>query len=1028
MMDFLTSQATVKNCIGWIFSPLMTVGSPTGSLETTFCGQDTASRNGSKHQSYTTWDCLSRQYLCGSVVVDKLERAKREVTPRMTERFQDVPTQEELDALTEMQRDLYHDGLRVFVRGKGLMTSQQHQKYLSSRLERSTRSPRKKRTQDQELASGSKTDEEHAAEDETPDRVKRDENENKFFYSDTIPVKCMGVSTMQCARETDPMPWSPTFQLMASRLNDPAATGVLAAVVKGPNVRDATAWTSLVKSIMLRQSTRYELAAMIRVLCMALSLADESYKLDPTPIRFIRNEHKVTYDGQVIREKPGFDAGEYQVIAMPIDVFIALANNSCFENAPHGFEYKDLDIGWTAVPVSSDIANFDTLIPYLAAFLTSDLWSGTVNQHYSIEYQSDNIRRRFDETWMPCVNSVNIPGQKRAALILIDETSMTTQNFVKLTTGQQFINVPIWKGNNNVVPVNWGNLWRAYWNTNNISKIRHTALLAHEKICTRMGVGDACGTAVSLVAELYGHWYHGIAPRYKAKTMAFDYDKVPYGAWTIDGDYLDKRKMFRSHKFTLDDPKCMEARRRCVAYNFSGVSPMHLSPTGLVKIAYVNDSERLRVTWAEQHPEFAATTYNIQTMSSIYRVAAACGLILTHTDSYAFGEVQGATHWIHMLSCAISFTTSSFLSINDLAPRDWIGIDNRDDTQHRESVMGGLKTALYGGLINHVNIEQYFGHIPEWDLDIMSEYYGVSAYNNINWMTFSPVPFHATWQWVCKLQLETGAPMPKGITTFKYNSKNYDCIKLTKECNEHKMNSVCAIDVYRRCPTVVAREPDANYVPILQWIDNVSRYSSVLLPEMSALVSREMYESMTFCAPIDNIGLAYSDKTTWYVYGSNYNSGDPIITGTKVSQILWPDPPTIDAMWNTAKNYILKPAASALVGFITGGPAGAAVSAGSTVVNQAINDLLSPKVREAQKNRPETTVVQDLEQKTLTKPQSKVEQGKTVELIPTTSENKMKPLTLNTTVKSTPTPAAETMVYKEPIKTLSVLDESPVNE
>lgn len=1016
-MDYLTSQATVKNCIGWMFSPLTTVGSPVGYLKTTYAGQDTASRHGSKHQSYTSWDCLSRQYLCGCVVVEHNIRERREVTSRMIERHVDVPTQEEIDSWTPMKRGLYERGQRVFVRGKGLLTKKQLERILASRLAASTRPPRQPNPQ-VDLASGSEGQ---------SHRERRDEPENKFFYSDTIPVRCVAVSSMQAPRETEPMPWSPTFQLMASRLNDPAATGVLSAIVKGPNVRDATTWTSLVKSIMLRQSSRYEIAAMMRILCMNLSLAEEAYELDPTPAKFIRNEKSIVYEGQVIREKPNFDAGAYKIIAMPIDTFVAVANNSFFENAPNGFDYKSLDVDWVGVPISSDLLGQQTLIPYIAAFLTSDLWAGTVNQHINVTYESNNKTYRYDETWMPCVNSVNIPGVKRVALVLIDETSQTTQTSVRLSTGQQYIEVPLWKGTNAIAPVNWGNLWRVYWNTNNIDRIRHTTLLAHEKICTRLGVGDACGTAVSLVAELYGIWYHGFAPQYKDNGLTLDYDKEPHGAWTVNGSFLDQRKLFKSHAFTLDDENCLEARRRTVAYNFSGVSPMHLCPTGVTKISYTNDTERLRITWADQSPEIAIPGYNVQTMSSVYRIAAACGLILTHTDTYAFGEVSGALHWMHMLSCAIGYTTAAFLSINDLCPRDWMGIDNRYDVDFRDTHISGLKSALYGGIVVHHNMEELYNNIPEWDLDILSEYWGISAYGDVNWMTFSPVPFHATWQWVCKLQLETGAKMPEGVTSFRYQNNTYECIRLTRDSNEHKMNSVCAIDVYRRCPSIIVREPDNTYQPVLQWIDNVHRYSSVRLPQMAVLLNRDMYESMTFCCPVSNIGIPYADVNTWYVYGSNYIYKDPVLSGTKVSPIQWPDPPTIENMWNTAKNYILKPAASALVGFLTGGPAGAAISAGGAIAKQTVQDLLAPKQKISEKEAQTVTVVQDLTQKSPKKIEGTMTQSDSNKNTNITNL-KTPDTTLVKTVKSTPTPVAETMVYKEPIKTLSVLDESPVNE
>lgn len=134
------------------------------------------------------------------------------------------------------------------------------------------------------------------------------------------------------------------------------------------------------------------------------------------------------------------------------------------------------------------------------------------------------------------------------------------------------------------------------------------------------------------------------------------------------GSPLDKTGKMKSHKFNIDQTDKIDARRRTVAYNSSGISPMHLCPTSLVRIRYiVEDQEhRLRLSWATSEPEVIIPTYNVQTMTSVCRVATALGLLLTHTESYRFASPTGFVHWIHMLSNAISFSTSAMLSINDI--------------------------------------------------------------------------------------------------------------------------------------------------------------------------------------------------------------------------------------------------------------------------------------------------------------------------------------------------------------------------
>lgn len=76
-------------------------------------------------------------------------------------------------------------------------------------------------------------------------------------------------------------------------------------------------------------------------------------------------------------------------------------------------------------------------------------------------------------------------------------------------------------------------------------------------------------------------------------------------------------------------------------------------------------------------------------------------------------------------------------------------------------VLDTLKTSLYGGILVHHDIENLFSNISEWDLDIMADYWLLSPYSNVNWLTFSPVPSHCTQQWIEKMGLMGGA-IPKG--------------------------------------------------------------------------------------------------------------------------------------------------------------------------------------------------------------------------------------------------------------------------
>ncbi|CAL1678865.1 unnamed protein product [Lasius platythorax] len=212
----LTSPPTVRNCIGWTFGPLPQVGSPVGYLKTTPTGLDSATKIGCKSQSYTSWDCVSRLYV-GGVYIAEPTTTETHSRTRRDDTVGDTPTQEEKATMIPAQRILLDKGIKIFVRGKGVLTRTQVSKLPQDQSQQTTS---KAVGPGSSVQTRSMTD-----------------NNTGFFYSDIIPVRSVAVTTMICARETEPMPYSPQYQILAGRLNDPAQTGVLSAVVRGPNVR-----------------------------------------------------------------------------------------------------------------------------------------------------------------------------------------------------------------------------------------------------------------------------------------------------------------------------------------------------------------------------------------------------------------------------------------------------------------------------------------------------------------------------------------------------------------------------------------------------------------------------------------------------------------------------------------------------------------------------------------------------------------------------------------------------------------------
>lgn len=118
----------ILGAVSWIAKPLTVVGSKTCSLQGTPTGLDTASRLGTKQVSYTSWQGVSRSYICSLTLRDVQHRNHRSALQERISNDKytsDVPTEEELALESETTRLMYKQGLKMFYRGVGWLTQKQ---------------------------------------------------------------------------------------------------------------------------------------------------------------------------------------------------------------------------------------------------------------------------------------------------------------------------------------------------------------------------------------------------------------------------------------------------------------------------------------------------------------------------------------------------------------------------------------------------------------------------------------------------------------------------------------------------------------------------------------------------------------------------------------------------------------------------------------------------------------------------------------------------------------------------------------
>lgn len=224
--------------------------------------------------------------------------------------------------------------------------------------------------------------------------------------------------------------------------------------------------------------------------------------MDPIHHRFIRGAQSVRPMGMTIRQKAHAELDSYQMCVTTVDTFTALCNNSLDWDTKDGFRHSQLDVDWVAVPVTQSMIGQEYMVPYIASFLSSDLWSGTVTQHTLVSRPAEDTTLTFSEATMPCINNIDVPGCRQVMLVLMDETSQFNSRVVSLKCGTAVINLTIWTGRNEMDTRSFGTLWRRFWCTENIEKIGMQGCAAYDEIVSRLSVGQANHLALSLVSEL----------------------------------------------------------------------------------------------------------------------------------------------------------------------------------------------------------------------------------------------------------------------------------------------------------------------------------------------------------------------------------------------------------------------------------------------------------------------------------------------------------------------------------------------
>lgn len=1026
----LPFEKSAKNITAWITSPLPEVGNRAGPLCSAPTSIDSASLPGCKSQTYTTWNCWNRSYIAGYVVKKSTVTStpskilsSSDGRPLLALPFSEIP-EEFLDDLPCSIVTMLKDGRRWYStcqnpKGKvysakeleGLAQSLAKQKLSDSTGEKhkaaflsamaSTSTP-----DSTQLYPNLETECSLLTSDASGSRLQRspkgsppadgsDDGDwdkgdvdaplpqapgTSYQYGDIMPIRCFAVTNWPTKWNfPSDIPKSTMYKLMSERLSDHNSVGALGSITRAPSVRDATSIMALVKAMEQRPGSIYEQAALIRAGSVVCALDRWSYGRDPLPSQYIRRFKPSGQSSTIFIGTPGqsHKIPVLSMLAMTLDVFTSWALNKTIVDLPAAWGYNLLDTEITVVPINSTGLAQPWAMAYVTSFMTSGLWSGRINHTVNGTWTDNNwdLSAKGQVTLMPSCNSIYIPGATKVVLVLVDSSSAEAGNTIRVCPFAQVVPVVRGVGNRVVAPADFTEWWyNTYFVTANVDKIRGDYCWAWNHICERLGVHGACGSAASMLAEVYGNQRFGVGVD-QSVTGAWKEEKKAWGAWAFEGGFADRRKegFIRCDswpdKLTPGDNALV--REMTTGFNFASISPLHVLPTGFVKTKFdVTLTEnglktatiptKILVFWSTTEPAFYIPGYTCSSMGAFYRVGTYVGLLDVHQGNYTVSNPDGLCSFIHMLSGALGMSQSIFLGTNDIVMKNWMGLDLRASQMRATETITRLKESISSGFLVHSEVHSMISaSTGDWDWDKMSAYYGGCHVDIENMFgAFSPWPIHAVRQWINKLGLMDGT-LSRSLSHYVADLATtdgeidtvFEGLKLTHEAGCYKFLIAGSIDLQRYKPVLIYRQNMYECAAVRVWAEAWQHLSQQYV---GASGDPQYWETLVCTYSVQDYMYRSDRCNDLLVLNTKYICPTESDYELRVSSIRYPDPPSLQDFLGWAKAYILEPAWSGLTSYFSGSNVlNSVLDAGKKVVEnyRSRNPEETPKPKETEQQR-----------------------------------------------------------------------------
>jgi len=706
-------------------------------------------------------------------------------------------------------------------------------------------------------------------------------------YSDTLPVRVVGIKRLKHDYERNfSIPYSHLFKNMEKMLANPTALEDLYNEENECYDRDRVllflSLTEYLQTKITELESMFEVAPLVRLGCMYLSISEQFYETEIITRRIIRGFEQTAYLGceitQETRRTPVSN-----ILACTLGAFTTFMFNNTGSMDPDTIFLKSqYDKEWTAVPISYDFLYRSSAVPYIASFLTSEFYNGKVNHVYRGYYSNAERTRKTEAVirTIPSANSVFLGGPKNIILVLVNDTNSSYNSNVKLFN----FDIPVYTGAAQVKPVQFGQIWDAWWCNSNLRQIESDLMGATNEVENHLAVKNAADIATSMLAELYSAAYLGIAVEPNQESMTYNWQVPVSGGWSLyPNDKIAGSSAKLNYWSTADGDDQIAARRRITGYNFSALTCWHRPSTGEVntesQASIFPNAGQMRV-WSDSIPNNSAPGYFITTVGSLIRICFYAKLIFAHDTRMIIRHLDTR---IHLLSVAMGAQTSLIFSQTNLSLSVWSGyLENRLLENMMEKV---LKVATLG--ISCYS-RRFNLHNTYCKRDAIFKYYAMDPFHNINWYSYTPFPHHLVQQWSSKINMRIGNDKNR-VRCFGSRAGNQHFgILISKETLQYRSTIACTISTDDYFPMVAYRPVEGAIRNMMAWVDNWSFLSKISAfmdnyRPTAALASNELVLPM-----VDNIRSLSPDSLYAYIVGSPFEINCPDYHVTYFSELEWP--------------------------------------------------------------------------------------------------------------------------------------------